>query len=82
MIKNKLGINFHSESVYEYRQLEAKVREFDGVIKTIFWGNDVPKENMHYTWTGCITIDSALRNDKKNHLQVYLEECKYKVKKM
>ena len=34
MIKNKLGINFHSESVYEYRQLEAKVREFDGVIKT------------------------------------------------
>ena len=42
----------------------------------------MPKENMHYTWTGCITIDSALRNDKKNHLQVYLEECKYKVKKM
>ena len=34
VIKNKLGIKFHSEPVYEYRYLTAKVREFDGVIKT------------------------------------------------
>ena len=31
VIKDKLGINFHSEPVYEYRYLEAKVREFDGL---------------------------------------------------
>ena len=49
VIKNKLGINFHSEPVYEYRYLKAKVREFDGVIKTNFFGNDMPKENMHHT---------------------------------
>ena len=49
VIKNKLGINFHSEPVYEYRHLKAKVREFDGVIKTNFFGNDMPKENMHHT---------------------------------
>ena len=36
---------------------------------------------MHYTGIACITIDSVLRIDKKDHLQVYLEECKYKVKK-
>ena len=36
---------------------------------------------MHYTCTACITIDSVLRIDKKNHLQVYLEECKLKTKK-
>ena len=29
----------------------------------------------------CITTDSVLRIDKKNHPQVYLEECKYKAKK-
>ena len=45
-----------------------------------FLGNDVPKENTHYTCIACITIDSVLRIDKKNHPQVYLEECKYKVK--
>ena len=40
------------------------------------------KENIHYNCIACITIDSVLRKDKKNHLQVYLEECKYKAKKM
>ena len=37
---------------------------------------------MNYTCIACITIDSVLRIDKKNHPQVYLEECKYKVKKI
>ena len=81
VIKEKLGINFHREPVYEYRYLKAKVREFDGVIKTDFLGNDMPKENLHYTCIACITIDPVLRINKKNHPQVYLEECKYKVKK-
>ena len=52
------------------------------MIKTNFLGNDIRKENMHYTCIACITIDSVMRIDKKNHPQVYLEECKYKVKKM
>ena len=64
-IKNKLGVKFHSEPVYEYRYLKAKVREFDGVIKRNFLGNDMPKENMHYTCIACITIDSVMRIDKK-----------------
>ena len=81
-IKDKLGIEFHSEPVYEYRYLKVKVREFEGAIKTNFLGNDMPKENMHYTCIACITIDSVLRIDKKNHLQVYLEVCKYRVKKI
>ena len=36
---------------------------------------------MCYTCIACITIDSVLRINKKNHPQVYLEECKYKIKK-
>ena len=35
---------------------------------------------MYYTCIACITIDSIMRMEKKNHPQVYLEECKYKVK--
>ena len=62
VIKNKLSIKFHSKPVYEYRYLKAKVREFDGVIKINYLGNDYDLYN-------------------KNHPQVYLEECKYKVKK-
>ena len=29
MIKDKLGINFHSKPVYESRYLKAKVKEFE-----------------------------------------------------
>ena len=61
VIKNKLGIKFHSKPIHEQKYLQAKVREFDGVIKTNFLGNDMPKENMHYTF---------MRTDKKKHLQV------------
>ena len=31
VIKDKLDIKFHSEPVYEYKYLKAKVREFDGM---------------------------------------------------
>ena len=41
----------------------------------------MPKENMNYTCIACITIDSVMNIDKKNHPQVYLEECKYRIKK-
>ena len=58
------------------------MREFDGVIKTNFLGNGVPKENMYYTCIACITIDSVIKMEKKNYPQVYLEECKYKIRKI
>ena len=29
-----------------------------------------------------MTIDSVVRTDKRNYLQVYLEECKYEIKKI
>ena len=41
VIKNKLGIKFHSEPIYETKYLKAKVREFDGEIKTNFLSNGV-----------------------------------------
>ena len=82
VIKNKLGIKFHSKPIYENKYLKTKIREYDGAIKKNFLGNGVPKENMHYTCIACITIDSVMRIDKKNHPQVYLEECKYRVKKI
>ena len=61
------GIKFHIEPVYDKTCLKAKVREFDGKIKTNFLCNEVPKENMHYTCIACITIDSVIRIDKKTN---------------
>ena len=70
VIKNKLCITFHSEPIYKQKHLKAKVREFDGLIKTNIFGNDRPKENMHYACIGCTAIDSAMRMDKKSYPQV------------
>ena len=64
-IKEKLNIKFHSKPVYDGTYINVKVREFDGVIKTNVLGNEVPKENMHYTCIACITTDSVMRMDKK-----------------
>ena len=54
VIKNKLNIKFHSEPVYEYKYLKAKVREFNGAIKTNLLNNGIPKENMHYSCIVCL----------------------------
>ena len=64
-IKEKLNIKFHSKPVYDQKYLKAKVREFDGLIKTNFLGNEVPKENTHDTCIACITVDSVMKMDKK-----------------
>ena len=42
----------------------------------------MPKENMLYPCIACITIDSVIKMEKKLFPQVYLEECKYKIKEM
>ena len=82
VLKNKLGIKFHSKPTYKNKYLKTKVREFYGSIKTNFLGNNLPKENAHYTCIACITLNSILKMNKKNYPQIYLEECKYKVKKI
>ena len=81
VIKNKLSIKFNSKPIYENKYLKAKVREFDGDIKTNFLGNGLPKENTYYTCIACTTADSVLKINKTKYPQVYLEECKYKAKK-
>ena len=81
-IKETLNIKFHSIPVYDEKYIKAKVREFNGVIKTNFLGDAIPKESMHYTCIVCITNNSVMRMKKNNYPEVYLEECKYKPKKI
>ena len=51
------------------------------MTKTNFLGDKIPKESMHYICIACITIGFVVRMEKKNYLQVYLEECKHRMKK-
>ena len=80
-IKETRNIKFHSMPVFDEKYIKAKVREFNGAIKTNFLGDEIPKENVYYACIACITIDSVMKMKKKNYPQVYLEECKHKIKK-
>ena len=59
-IKETLSIKFHSMPVYDEQYIKAKVRQFDGVIKTNFLGDEIPKESAHYTCVVSITIGSII----------------------
>ena len=80
-IKNKLNIKFHNMPVYDQKYVKAKGREFNGASKTNFLGDKIPKESRHCTCIASITIDSVMKMEKKNYLQFYLEEFKYRMKK-
>ena len=47
------------------KYIKARVREFNGVIKTNFWGDEIPKKGVHHTCIACITIDTVMKMDKK-----------------
>ena len=77
-ITNSLNVKFHSQPIYDDKYIKTKVKTFNSMINT---GNEIPKERNHYICIAAICNDSVLRVDKKNYPQVYLEECKYKIKK-
>ena len=80
-IKSVLNVKFYSQPIYDDKYLKSKVKTFINTINTLFSGDEIPKETIHYTCISAICIDSVLRTDEKNCPQVYLEQCKYKIKK-
>ena len=80
-IKKTLNIKFHNMPVYDEKYIKVKVKEFNGVVNTNFLDDEIPKEGVHHTCIACMSIDSVMRIERNNYPQVYLEECKYKVKR-
>ena len=80
----KIKIKFYSKPVYGKKYLKTKVTKYDGAKITNILVNLVPKEHMYYSCIACIIIDSVIKMEKKNYPdpQVYIEECKYKIRKI
>ena len=53
--------------LYDENYVRAKVKEFNGVIKTNILGDEIPKDNVRYVYLACITIDSVMRMEKNIH---------------
>ena len=76
-----LNTRFHSKPIHDDKYTKTKVKRFSGMINTLFSNNEIPNERNHYICIASICIDSILKVDKKNYSQVYLEQCKYKIKR-
>ena len=81
-IKSVLNVKkLHSQPIYDEKYIKNKVKIFNSIINTLFSGDEIPKEKIYYIYIPAVCIDSILSVDKKNYPQVYLEQCKYKIKK-
>ena len=74
-------VNFYSDPIYDEKYNKVKVKTFSEAINALFTVNNIPKEKIEYICIPVISVDSVLKVNKKNYPQVYLEQCKYKIKK-
>ena len=82
VIRNLLKIGFTVNPVRDNIYLVAKLKIFNKINRTTFNNNNhIPMERNHYICIPVIDIDSVLKIDKRAYPQVYLEQCKYKLKK-
>ena len=63
------------------KYIKTKVKTFNNTINTLFSGDEIPKEIIHYVCISAFCIDFILRTDKKNYPQVYLKQCRNKIRK-
>ena len=76
-----MGKTSYRELAHDEKYIKTKVISFHSEIHTIFWDDEISKKGIYYTCIVAITIDSIMKIDKKYFPQVYLEECRYDVKK-
>ena len=74
-------LKFTTNPICDGKYVPTKLKIFNGVNKTMFSDDQIPMEKNHYVCIAPIDIDLVLKVDEKVYLQVYLEQCKYKLKK-
>ena len=79
-VKNFLSvIRLNNDVIYDDQYIETKVKTFK-MVKTSFSDTIIPEERVKCECISCISGDSVLKIEKKYYPQVYLEQCKYKMK--
>ena len=66
-------------SFYDDRHIRTKIRRYGDDIYTNFRGLNVPEDGVDSKSFTVISIDSLLVYKNKYYLQVYLDNCAYKI---
>ena len=80
-ISNLLKKEFDSEPVYDDKYIKTKIKTYNNKINTNFHVNEIPEDNECCTCLSVISLDCIVNLHKKYYPQIFLEECKYPVKK-
>ena len=78
-----MNIKFDSDHVYgdNGKCIKTKIKMYEGRLNTNFQGKKVRKENASYKCLSLIMSDSVIRVNKRYYPQIYLDECKYVIRK-
>ena len=80
-VEKLLKLKFSVNPIRDDKYICCKLKIFGGNVWSTFTDDVIPVERQSYLCIAANDIDSVLKVNKKVYLQVYLEQCKYKLKK-
>ena len=78
-IEDLKNIELNVLPVYDDRYVKTKIRKCSDKVYTNFHALNVPKDGMECESFTVISTDSLLAYDEKYYLQVFLNNCAYKI---
>ena len=73
------NIELNALPVYDDRYIKAKTRAFGSKVYTNFCGLNVPEDGAECEIFTTVSTDFLLVSENKYYLQVYLDNCAYKI---
>ena len=78
-IEDLKNIELNTLLVYDGRYMKNKLRAYGNKVYSNFHGLNVPEDDIECKYFTVISIDSLLVYENKYYLQVYLDNCAYKI---
>ena len=78
-IEDLQNIELNDLPVYDEMYIKTKIRTYGDKVYTNFLDLNMPEDDIESESFTVISIDSLLVYDNKYYLQVYLDNCAYKI---
>ena len=78
-IEDLKSIKLNALQVYDYSCIKSKIRRFGDKVYSNARCLNVPEDDIECKSSTVISIDSLLLYDMKYYMQVYLDNCAYKI---
>ena len=73
------NIELDALPVYDNRSIKTKIRTYDDNVYITFRDLNVPEDDIECEFFTVISIDSLLVYNEEYYLQVFLDNCAYKI---